>query len=340
MDSSFEIPRGLKIILATFCSPLTRQGLENPILGCKYSMILYIFYTLYNNISQTIQPSIFHTLAKNIESPYVQKIMSGIFEPSPPDILVTNFNDIIIQYNTTQIFPLIFVKSYSQSFPGDSGPPTVYTSILHYCNIVSHGTSLFMFSSYGSNYVTIPFKIIQITINEITVLCVAFSLLGVRNPTYQTDFYSFIQQYSDVLKFLPNITKIFNGSNIITPEFYIEYFFKKYFLSGGLSTSHRDENTNKTRIYSPITGSEHVIDEYTAVGCKIEIYFLSLLEQLLRYEITTVVTVGGKSYGIKQKIFKRKRKTNKKKQTIKKNKKKQSNKIKRNHKQNKKKHKS
>jgi len=129
-------------------APFTRFQKKQTIIGCRYSMLFSIVnYLVKANTQRTsaIVNSIIH-------EPRIQKMMNGYFDLNN-GILMNSSNPIqSILSQGNGIYPFVLVM--------DGIDGKLY--INHYFNIVNKNEKLYIYNSYGSEYVCIPYQEIEI----------------------------------------------------------------------------------------------------------------------------------------------------------------------------------
>jgi hypothetical protein len=131
--------------------PSTRFQTETPIIGCRYSMLIsLISYLVHDDEERTLK--IYESI---INEPRIRDFMiNHIFNPD--DGILLNDTDHTISsilHEGNGLYPFVLVTM------GTDG--RLY--IKHYFVIAVNNDKLFMYSSYGSDFVCIPYQQIEIT---------------------------------------------------------------------------------------------------------------------------------------------------------------------------------
>lgn len=128
--------------------PFTRLQEKRTIIGCRYSMIFSLINYLVNGDKKRtdkIANSIIH-------NPEIKKMMNGDFDLNN-GVFINSYNPISnVLSQGNGIYPFVLVME------GTDGK--LY--INHYFNIVNKGGKLYIYNSYGSEYVCIPYQEIEI----------------------------------------------------------------------------------------------------------------------------------------------------------------------------------
>jgi hypothetical protein len=171
--------------------PLTRLREKKPIIGCRYSMLFSFVNYLVNN-DKTRTDTIVSSI---IDNPEIKKLMNGEFDLDN-GVFMNEHNpisDVLSQGNG--IYPFVLVMEGTDR--------KIY--INHYFNIVSKDGKLYIYNSYGSDYVCIPYQEIEIMSD--------INCLNNFNNTRDPDVVHFFKTY-----FLPN------GTTTVDPETKKFYF--------------------------------------------------------------------------------------------------------------------
>ena len=171
--------------------PRTRLREKKPIIGCRYSMLFSFVNYLVNN-DKTRTDAIVNSI---IGIPEIEKLMNGRLDLDS-GVFMNEHNpisDVLSQGNG--IYPFVLVMEGTDK--------KIY--INHYFNIANKDGKLYIYNSYGSDYVCIPYQEIEITDD--------ISCLNNFSNKHDPDVVNFFRTY-----FLPN------GQTVQDPETKKFYF--------------------------------------------------------------------------------------------------------------------
>jgi len=228
--------------VATKCKIVRKS--EKGIIGCKSSQLIYIIIALlWNNIScleviDHFNPKYADYLKKitdfseivirlyDICVSYTEPDIEGFsinLKPIIPFIEVDNTKFLDTRYHRTKIYTmgLVFTNNNNK----DTHPDGV---INHYFSIVDIGRKFYIISSYGSDVVSVPQKIVELDLREFQKIIDAFNGVG----------------------------------SVSERNIFITSFFNKYFLPDGRTIYSRDEESGKKLIHPPEEGARLEIADY------------------------------------------------------------------------------
>lgn len=228
--------------VATKCKMVRKS--EKGIIGCKSSQLIYIIIALlWNNIScleviDRFNPNYAAYLKKITDfSETVIRLYDICVDYTEPDIkgFSLNLKPIIpfIELDNTMFLDTrdYMTKIYTMGlvFTNNNNKDTHPDGVInHYFLIVNVGRKFYCISSYGSDVVSVPQKIVELNIREFQKIIDAFNGVG----------------------------SVSERNRIITS------FFNKYFLPDGMKTYSTDEESGKKLVLTPEEGARLEITDY------------------------------------------------------------------------------
>lgn len=228
--------------VATKCKMVRKS--EKGIIGCKSSQLIYIIIALlWNNIScleviDRFNPNYAAYLKKITDfSETVIRLYDICVDYTEPDIkgFSLNLKPIIpfIELDNTMFLDTrdYMTKIYTMGlvFTNNNNKDTHPDGVInHYFLIVNVGRKFYCISSYGSDVVSVPQKIVELNIREFQKIIDAFNGIG----------------------------------SVSERNRFITSFFNKYFLPDGIKKYSTDEESGKKLVLTPEEGARLEITDY------------------------------------------------------------------------------